>query len=64
MLDTYNLNVGVFISNDKLKEIFTEIYKELGIAKIPKAVDIENYYKTKTHQKRIQKEKKNGMIIL
>ena len=64
MLDTYDFNVGVFVSNDRLKEIFTEIYKELGIVKVPKAVDIENYYKTKTHQKRTQKEKKNGVIIL
>ena len=64
MLDTYDFNVGVFVSNDRLKEIFTEIYKELGIVKVPKAVDIENYYKIKTHQKRTQKEKKNGVIIL
>ena len=64
MLDTYNLNVGVFISNDKLKEIFTQIYKELGISKSPKAVDINNYYKTKTHLKIINKIRTNGIIVL
>ena len=64
MLDTYDFNVGVFVSNDRLKEIFTEIYKGLGVSKTPKAVDINNYFKTKVHLKIINKVRTNGVVIL
>jgi hypothetical protein len=64
MLDTYELNQGTFVSNEKLKSIFTEIYTQLGILKTPKAKDIENYYKTKTHQRLVKKDKVNGVVIL
>lgn len=64
MLESYNLSQGTFVSNEKLKIIFSEIYSQLGILRNPKAKDIEKYNKVKTHQKLINKEKVNGVIIL
>lgn len=55
---------GGFITNENLKQIFADIYKELEIDKTPKSSDIKEYFKIKTHQKFINKEKKNGVVIL
>ena len=65
MLDMdWNIQKGVFVSSDKLKEMFKEIYNNLSIKKAPKASDITKYYKTKSSHKVIKGVDKKGYIIL
>lgn len=60
----WNIQKGVFVSSDKLKEMFKEIYNNLSIKKAPKASDITKYYKTKSSHKVIKGVDKKGYIIL
>jgi hypothetical protein len=64
LLTNYKFSKGVFVSNEDLKSIFAEIYTQIGISKVAKAKDIETYFKIKTHQKTIKKERVNGVVIL
>jgi hypothetical protein len=64
MLDSYNLSVGTFITNERCKEIVGEIYISLSLNKVPKATDISEYYGVKPSQKRIKNAKINGLVIL
>lgn len=65
MLDMdWNIQKGMFVSNDKLKEMFKEIYNNLSIKKAPKASDITKYYKTKESFKTIKEKNKRGYIII
>lgn len=64
-LSTYSdISMGQFISHDRLKAIFYQIYKELNLPKAPKSVDIQEYYKTKSAKKTIKGKTLNGFIIL
>ena len=56
--------VGGFISNERLREIFGEIYKQLDLNKVSKSTDILEYHQIKSHQKRNKEKKINGIVIL
>ena len=55
---------GGFITNENLKQIFADIYKELEINKTPKSSDIKEYYQVKNHKKWIKNKYHNGIVIL
>ena len=52
-----------FIESKKLKSIFSDIYKELGIYKIPVASNINDYYTTKSIVKNVNGCNIAGYII-
>ena len=65
MLDVdWNVQKGMFISNDILKEMFKEVYAKLNIKKAAKAIDITKYYETKNSHKIIKGIDKKGYMIL
>ena len=47
---------GAFVEANVLKKLLTRIYGDLNITMTPKAVDIQNYYHTKDHTKKIKTE--------
>lgn len=58
------LSTGDFIQAKKLKEIFAEIYRELGIKKTAKGTDITAYYEIKETVKKINNKSEKGYTIL
>jgi hypothetical protein len=60
----YEIEIGVFISNSRLKVILETIYQTLGINKIAKASDITLYKKVKVKQKVIKGSSIFGYIIM
>lgn len=52
-----------FITNLELKEIFRDIYTELGITDIPKGTDIKEYYVVEDVTKRVNGITTKGFII-
>ena len=64
-LDTYyELAIGVFVSNNRIKEILDEIYKTLDIIKTAKASDINQYKHVKVKQKWIKGKAILGYVII
>ncbi len=56
ILDNSLIYENNFYEANILKKLFTKIYKDLDIQLTPKAVDIQNYYHTKDHTKKIKTE--------
>jgi hypothetical protein len=56
--------IGGFVSNERMREIFGEIYKQLDLSKVPKSTDILEYHQVKNHKKYINKSYKNGIVIM
>ena len=64
-VDTYkDIAIGLFISSKRLKNIFNEIYSNLGIDKTPKATDLQEYYNIKDTVKSIKGSLERGYIII
>jgi hypothetical protein len=59
-----NISTGDFLSAKKSKEVFTAIYKELGIKKTAKGTDIDIYFEANESSKRINNKKETGFIII
>lgn len=65
ILDTYpEIEIGVFISSKKLKEIFNNIYLELEIKKTAKSTDLLEFYDYQEKSKRLHGIVTKGYIPL
>jgi hypothetical protein len=65
ILDTYpEIEIGVFISAKRLKEIFNNIYLELEIKKSAKSTDLLEFYDYQEKNKRIQGVLTSGCVPL
>ena len=55
---------GDFVTITELVLLFSNIYNNLGVDKLPKATDIADYYHVKRTAKRIDGKVTSGMIII
>jgi len=56
--------VGKIYSNKDVKNTLTEIYNSFGYNKVPKASDLEEYFKTKRATKTVEGVRVEGVKIL
>ena len=57
-------SIGDFISNAEGKELFRELYNELGIKKTAKGTDIMEYYEVKETKRDINGKSTRGFVII
>jgi len=58
----YEVEVGVFISAKRVKEILNSIYRELNIKKVAKGSDLQEFYELQDKSKRVQGVVTQGYI--
>lgn len=58
----YEVEVGVFISAKRVKEILNSIYRELSIKKVSKGSDLQDFYEIQEKSKRVQGAVTQGYI--